>query len=123
MSDQSTLPTDFDEAPLAEIEKAVPSDEFRSFIAEYLRSAEERITLVETIARGGDLATLAGEAHKLISTSGSFGVMRASVLARELETACKSGKADESRALVAQIAESSRRAWATMRARFLPNAA
>jgi HPt (histidine-containing phosphotransfer) domain-containing protein len=123
MNDHSTLPADFDEAPLAEIEKAVPPDEFKSFIAEYLRNAEERIALVETIAKGGDLATLAGEAHKLISTSGSFGVMRASFLARELEAVCKAGRSDESRSIVSQISESSRRAWGTMRARFLPNAA
>jgi HPt (histidine-containing phosphotransfer) domain-containing protein len=110
---------DFDATPLAGIEGALPPAEFRTFVEEYLASSLERLAKVETVAAGGDLTALAREAHTLISTSGSYGIARASALARQLETACKAGHADEAQALLHDVAASSRRGLTAMRERFL----
>lgn len=111
--------SDFDAAALADLEGALPAGEFRAFIEEYLASSVERLARAEALAAAADLAGLRTEAHTLISTSGSYGIRRASQLARELETACKAGELEAARRVLADLAASSRRAWIEMRARFL----
>ena len=104
---------------LADLEHSLPRPDFRSFIEDYLVSAAERLQRAEALAVAGDMAALATEAHILISTSGSYGFRRASVLARQLEAACKAGDAGRAAPLLRELGESSRRALTAMRERFL----
>jgi HPt (histidine-containing phosphotransfer) domain-containing protein len=110
---------DFDASMLADLESSLPRPEFQSFIKDYLESAVERLRCAEGHVATGDIAALATEAHILISTAGSYGFRRASILARQLETACKAGDAARATALMSELGESSRRAWAAMRQRFV----
>ena len=75
---------DFDDAPLGDVEKAIPRDQFIAFIEDYLASAERHLERASSMHAVGDLAALGAEAHTLISVTGSYGLRRASALAREL---------------------------------------
>lgn len=116
-SPDAALP-DFDEALLLEIKNALPDAEFRGFVEEYLASAEARMARIATLDAAA-LSDLKVEAHRVISTAGSFGLRRASAIARRLETACAENRADEAARLKNELTESSRTGWAAMKARFL----
>jgi HPt (histidine-containing phosphotransfer) domain-containing protein len=110
---------DFDASMLADLETSLPRQDFHSFIEDYLVSAADRLKRAEALSAAGDMNALATEAHILISTAGSYGFRRASALARQLETACKAGNAAQAATLLRELGDSSRRAWTTMRQRFL----
>jgi HPt (histidine-containing phosphotransfer) domain-containing protein len=122
MTSSDNSAPDFDASLLADLEISLPRADFRSFIEDYLTSAAERLQRVEALAAASDVAALAREAHIVISTAGSYGFHRASILARQLEAACKAGDTARAGTLVSELGDSSRRAWAAMRERFLTGA-
>jgi PAS domain S-box-containing protein len=75
--------------------------EVRDFLEMYLGEAVERISRMEAAS---DLSAIGGDAHALIGTSGNVGASRVSEFARSIEVACKSGDAEEARALLPQLA-------------------
>ena len=77
------------------LEEMLPSEDLRGLLDMYVINTNERIATIRSLAKSGDLAALAKEAHTLIGTSGNVGAARASEMAATLETACKTGKADE----------------------------
>lgn len=111
--------TDFDESCLAGLEDALSRAEFERLLTDYLASATRRLAQIKALGDRGDLQELALAAHTLISTSGSYGLARASALARALEQACNAGRADEVSALLPMIVDSTACGCAALRARFL----
>ncbi|MBV8535613.1 MAG: Hpt domain-containing protein [Alphaproteobacteria bacterium] len=110
---------EFDEAPLADIAASLPAAQLTQFLGDYLASGEKHIERLQAFHAAGDMAALGAEAHTLVSTTGSYGLKRASAIARQLETACKAGLTDDVPALVDMLASASRRGWEALRRRFL----
>jgi len=110
---------DFDPNALRRLEQALPHDHFIAFVEDYLASGAERLTRAETVCAGGDLAELGAEAHQMVMATGSFGLRRASALARQLAEACHAGQADDAQTLCVQLAASTRRVWSELREWFL----
>jgi HPt (histidine-containing phosphotransfer) domain-containing protein len=113
---------DFDASLLADLESSLPRADFRVFIEDYLASMTERLQRVAALVAANDTAALSKEAHILISTAGSYGLRRASLLARRLEAACKSGETSHTKTLACELGESAKRACRAMRERFLGSA-
>ena len=110
---------DFDDTALAGLGGILPEGEFRAVLTDYLESMAARLTRARKLAAAGHWTDLAFEAHTLISTSGSYGLARASTLARSLQQACKAGRTDEASALVAELAAATRCGCHALRTRFL----
>lgn len=110
---------DFDDSVLASLLEALPEAEFRQLLIDYIDSARQRLTHVQALGAAGNLKDLAFEAHTLVSTSGSYGLNRASVLARSLQRACKAGDAGEAATLLPQLVASVTAGCDAMQARFL----
>ena len=110
---------DFDDAPLSDIEKALPREQFTAFIEEYLVSAAGYLDRAIACQAAGDLGGVAEEAHKLISVAGSYGLARASRLAREVETACRAPDAARAGELLRELITAARGGWTAMRTRFI----
>ena len=85
---------------------------FAEMVETYLQGAREGWEQIELLALGGDLKGVAGQAHDLKSTSGSFGARRLQHLAEELETAAKAGDRAAVSRLLPRIHEASQVAWA-----------
>jgi HPt (histidine-containing phosphotransfer) domain-containing protein len=110
---------DFDDSLLAGLQDALPEVEFRQLLTDYLESTAVRLARAQAFGAAGDWKDLAFEAHTLVSTSGSYGLARASALARGLERACKSGDAGEAATLLPPLIASVTAGCDAMRARFL----
>lgn len=115
--------TDFDDSCLAGLEDALPRDEFERLLTDYLANAANRLAQIKALGDRGDLQALAFAAHTLISTSGSYGLGRASAVARALEQACKAGRTDDVSALLPMMIDSAASGCAALRVRFLGTAA
>jgi HPt (histidine-containing phosphotransfer) domain-containing protein len=63
-------------------------DSAREFVEMYLADAGDRL---RRMRQSQDLAAIAPDAHALVGIAGNVGAMRVCALARETETACKSG--------------------------------
>ena len=63
-------------------------------IASYLSDAANLIQQIASASAAHDIATLQRHAHSLKSTSLTVGAVRVGAVARELETACKTGAID-----------------------------
>ena len=110
---------DFDDSALAGLQDALPDAEFRELLTDYLESTAARLAQAQALGSAGNWKDLAFEAHTLVSTSGGYGLARASALARLLQQACKAGHADEASALVTELVASTRRGCEALRSRFL----
>jgi len=113
---------DFDETPLSDIEKALPRADFVTFLEEYLVSAAGYLARASACHAAGELAGVGEEAHQLISVAGSYGLQRASELARQLETACRAQDAARAAGLLRELTAAAQAGWAALRARFLDQA-
>lgn len=110
---------DFDDSALAGLQDALPDAEFRELLTDYLDSTAVRMARAQALSAAGNWKDLAFEAHTLVSTSGSYGLARASALARSLQQACKAGNADQASALVVELVASTKRGCEALRSRFL----
>jgi CheY-like chemotaxis protein/HPt (histidine-containing phosphotransfer) domain-containing protein len=109
---------DLDEAHLEGLARLLPAERFRTIVTAYLDAAKERLARIEARAQDMDFLAIAREAHDLKGTSGNFGARRLQALAEALEDACKREDAAAMDALVLEIGEASRKAWALVDARF-----
>jgi HPt (histidine-containing phosphotransfer) domain-containing protein len=113
---------EFDDTVLADVAASLPAPQLAEFLEDYLASGAKHIERVLALHEAGDVAALGREAHTLISVTGSYGLKRASAIARQLEAACKAPQADQIAALVGELATASRQGWEALRRRFLPAA-
>jgi signal transduction histidine kinase/DNA-binding response OmpR family regulator len=84
-----------DEQNLTDLLDAVLTEKAVGFIEVFLQDAADRLAVIDDAIVSGDLDTCRRAAHSLISMAGTFGAARMSALARRLEGACKSAKADD----------------------------
>ena len=61
------------------------------FVAAYMLETDDRLERMAEAAARGDLATIAGDAHAMKSSSGTFGARRLHRLATAIEAAAESG--------------------------------
>ncbi|MBI3707069.1 MAG: response regulator, partial [Proteobacteria bacterium] len=121
-SGEAELPI-LDDSQLATIEEAVPLNEFRSLVEEFLDGATQRVDRIKALMEQGDLAQIARESHDLVSTAGNFGARRMQALARRLEGACKAANAVKAGKLVQEVLVAAPPSWAAVRTRFLARSA
>jgi HPt (histidine-containing phosphotransfer) domain-containing protein len=119
-SDESTASAapDLDDAQLAAVEAVMRAADFAGLIESYIEASGPRARRLGELAAAGDLKQLVREAHDLKGVAGNFGARRVHLLARDLEFACKGGRADDVARLVREIVVASDRAEAEMRRRF-----
>ena len=110
---------DFDASLLASLQEMLPEANFRRLLIDYIDGARVHLAHVQVLGAAGNLNNLAFEAHTLVSTSGNYGLTRASVLARSLQHACKTGDSGEAAALLPQLIAAVTAGCAAMQARFL----
>ncbi len=110
---------DFDDSALAGLQDALPEPDFRELLTDYLESMAARIERVQVLRAAQNWNELAFEAHTLVSTSGSYGLVRASTLARSLQQACKAGDATQASALALDLAVAITRGCEALQSRFL----
>lgn len=69
-------------------------EDFRELLGEFVSSARERRSLLEGYYAQGQIGTLRVHAHQLKGAGGGYGFEGLSVLAEELEDACKAPQPD-----------------------------
>jgi CheY-like chemotaxis protein/HPt (histidine-containing phosphotransfer) domain-containing protein len=67
----------------------LPAESVRQLLALFPDQIAAHISSIEALSSAGDLVMLAREAHSLAGTSGNFGALALSRLAREIDAACK----------------------------------
>ncbi|HTP84043.1 MAG TPA: Hpt domain-containing protein [Alphaproteobacteria bacterium] len=110
---------DFDDSALAGLKDALPGAEFRDLLTDYLESTAARMAKVQILRATQNWNDLAFEAHTLVSTGGSYGLVRASTLARSLQHACKAGDAEQASMLALELIAATARGCEALRSRFL----
>jgi signal transduction histidine kinase/CheY-like chemotaxis protein len=88
---------------LASIREALPAAKFNAFVEGVIVATRVRVDRIGVLAADGRLTDLAREAHDLISTAGSAGMVRVVPLARELEKACAAERVEDARLIAEKI--------------------
>ncbi|MBM3478023.1 MAG: response regulator [Alphaproteobacteria bacterium] len=117
----ATEAPDLEDAQVTAIQAVLRATEFQRLLAGFVEGAEQRIEALRGAA--GDLGALARAAHDLKGVAGNFGARRTSLLAAELEAACRDRRRGDAERLVEEVAASSARACAAIRERYLRAAA
>ena len=117
----ATEAPDLEDAQVTAIQAVLRATEFQRLLAGFVDGAEQRIEALRAAA--GDLGALARAAHDLKGVAGNFGARRTSLLAAELEAACRDRRRGDAERLVEEVAASSARACAAIRERYLRAAA
>jgi CheY-like chemotaxis protein len=84
----------FDPDAIAALEKYLPPSSIRELLAMFVDQIDSQIVPLRSAAAARDLDPLGREAHSLAGSAGNIGLSRLSLVARELEAACKVGDAD-----------------------------
>lgn len=100
----------FDPSYLSDVAAALTPDRLTALLDSYFVHTNEQLTKIEAQLASGDVEAIAPEVHALVGSSGSFGAVHFSAVARALEQAIKSGQFDAVPALVADLREASDRA-------------
>jgi PAS domain S-box-containing protein len=111
-------PAVFDESFIEDFAEILPDEEFEVLVQQWLAGTADRLNRIAALAEAGDLAALGQTAHDLVSTAGSFGLLLASSLARQLASACRASDAALARSLPAEIIAASEPALVAIRTRF-----
>jgi PAS domain S-box-containing protein len=96
-----------DPARLSALEDLLPPEGVREFIGMFLAHTEERLGRIAGAAASGDFATVAREAHTIVSTAGNVGAAQLSAIARSLEDACRAEDQAAVAALGAELGRAS----------------
>jgi len=107
-----------DETALTDLEGAVSQPVFQQLVATHIADTRAGIGRLQAAAASRDLAALRTEAHILHGTLGTMGGATAAALARDLEIACREGRADDALALAGRAAEAAEQAVTALDARF-----
>ena len=108
---------DLEDAQVTAIQAVLRATEFQRLLSSFVEGAEQRVEALRAAA--GDLGALARAAHDLKGVAGNFGARRTSLLAAELEAACRDRRRGDAERLVEEVAAASSRACAAIRERFL----
>jgi signal transduction histidine kinase/CheY-like chemotaxis protein len=104
-----------DREPLEALAALMSEEALAALLGSYLDEAADRLSKITTLAARGDHAAAAQQAHVLISSSGSLGATKVSVLARALERACRDGDAEAAVRLEAELQDASSAAFDGLR--------
>jgi CheY-like chemotaxis protein len=108
--------TIFDPDSIAALEKYLPPSSIRELLAMFVDQIDSQIAPLRSAAAARDLDPLGREAHSLAGSAGNIGISRLSLLARELEAACKAGDADAAVELSGRVVAASTAAATAVRA-------
>jgi len=115
VSREAEPPPVLDLDKLAELEAALPANSVRDFLLLFIPDVETHLSAIRDAHDKQDLDGIARAAHVVVSNAGNAGAARTSVLARQLEQACRSGKREECDALAAQLHEAATEAVSALR--------
>ena len=116
IGESSAAPPLLEMEKLADLEGALPLAKVAGFIALFLTDVDLRIACIADCRKKSDFQGVAREAHTLVSTAGNLGAMRASMAARQLETACRSGELGSTDRLIAELCETCEQSSGAFRA-------
>jgi signal transduction histidine kinase/CheY-like chemotaxis protein/HPt (histidine-containing phosphotransfer) domain-containing protein len=92
-----------DAEKLAELESALPVARLSELVTLYLADADHQISEISQGLETNDMRRASRAAHTMVGTAGSFGAMRASLLSRRLEEACRGGTIVVARGLAGEL--------------------
>jgi PAS domain S-box-containing protein len=93
----------------------LPEAKFKSLLGRYLKETEAQGPLLEQLAFAESVDEIGREAHKIISSAGTFGARRVQHLAQRLQTACRTDQRSEIPELVGLLTRASAAALALLR--------
>ena len=88
---------------LKELEAVLRIENVDALITLYLTALRVHMERIREAGERDDLATMAGEAHAIVSNSGNMGAMQTSSVARRLEEACRLDDLSRVRDLVSEL--------------------
>lgn len=98
-------PAILDEANIADLLDAVDMVKTMEFIEVFLHDADERLEQISKAVATGDWDNAKRYAHSLVSMAGTFGALKLSALARQVEKASSALTAGEATALARKLAQ------------------
>ncbi len=104
----------FDPTYLTDVAAALTPDRLTALLDSYFVHTNGQLNKIEALLASNDIEAIAPEAHALVGSSGSFGAVHFSTLARRLEQAIKSQQFDTVPVLVADLRKASDRASAAL---------
>lgn len=104
----------FDPSYLTDVVSALTPDRLMALLDSYFVHTNGQLAKIEALLASNDIEAIAPEAHALVGSSGSFGAVHCSTVARALEQAIKSQQFDTVPALVVDLRKASDRASAAL---------
>ncbi|WP_374450170.1 ATP-binding protein, partial [Stella sp.] len=99
---------DLDEAVLGPLAKALGQDTFRRLVHQLVEQTPAMLARLDEAREAGDASRLAATAHALSGSLRSFGLARAALHARSVETLARSGRVAEAQAEARRIPDAAR---------------
>jgi len=93
----------------------LPQGRFNNLLGRYLKEAETQTPLLERLVLAESVEEIGREAHKIISSAGTFGARRVQHLAQRLQSACRNARLSEIPELVGRLGRASAEASAVLR--------
>jgi len=109
-----TLPI-IDTDTLTMLRSFLPQAKFKNLLGRYLADAEVQAPLLEQLALSDSVEELGREAHKIISSAGTFGARQVQHFAQRLQKACRNNRSSEIPELVGRLTRASTTATAWLR--------
>ncbi|MBU6297012.1 MAG: response regulator [Alphaproteobacteria bacterium] len=88
---------------LASLQDALPMSSVRDLLRLYMLDTDKHLALIRERKPDGDLGAIERSSHVIIGTAGNVGAERVSVLARQLNTACREGNAEAADRLIDEL--------------------
>ncbi len=107
-----------DDRVLAELEENVTAEQVPGMARIFVSEGRRRVLIIQSAGESGDLLTVAGEAHALKGSAGTFGALVLQAEALELERAGKAGKSDLVSARLTSFIEIARTTFDLLEKRF-----
>ena len=101
---ESALDMLIDDEVLNQLRIDAGPDLTNDFVAAYMLETDDRLKRMAESAAKGDLAAVAGDAHAMKSSSGTFGARRLHRVATTIESAAESGDTGETVELISGLA-------------------
>jgi len=104
----------FDPSYLSDVASALTIDRLTALLDSYFVHTNGQLTKIEALLASGDVEAIVPETHALVGSSGSFGAVHLSMVARALEQAIKNRQFDAVPLLVTDLRKASDRASAAL---------
>jgi two-component system sensor histidine kinase/response regulator len=92
-----------DESAADELRSVLPADRFDALVRRFLDDSRTQMDVLRDLRSASAVDEAGREAHKLVTTAGTFGARRVQRLASELEIACGAGDWAAAEALIGRI--------------------